>query len=178
MKILVLVVFCTISISDLAAQNLHKKNLKESKEQQAYIDALIKIKINNLLRDRTFVFYPTYMFPRGKGSVAMGYDYFVKVEQDTVVSYLPFWGTTYVIKSGIENSGYDFSEKLEDYKMGRVRKGYRVSFDINNGSNLFIFTFHISYLGATTLTIGSSKRQSMSYVGTIGEFKEEKIPTF
>ncbi len=127
--------------------------------------------IETMLENKDFVFNATDMMPRGGGNVNLGYDYDVQIKNDMMISYLPFIGISYNPVYGSHNSGFDFTQPITSYEVKEKRKGYRVEVEVKNNSDNLKYTFHITDTGSSTLTVASSKRQSIAFYGTIDPIK-------
>lgn len=155
----------------LAVPVLHSPGQKPGKEKRTDKEEIKKEEIRRMVENQNFVFNATDMLPRGLGIVSLGYDFDVQVKNDILVAYLPFMGKTYTTTIGSHDSGFDFTNKIESIKVKEKKKGYKVDIDVKNEADQLNFTFHIMYSGFATLTLASSKRQSIAYYGTIDPVK-------
>ena len=162
-SLLILSLFMTAKSQD--SENLTRKEKKRLEEK------LRMEKIQQLLDSKNFVFNVETIFPRGGGSINMGYDFDVQVKDELVTSYLPFIGTSYTSNLGGQKSGFDFTEPMENFSIKKKRKGFKVEFEVDNRSDHINFTLHVTTTGFATLSVASTQRQSISYYGTINEVK-------
>jgi hypothetical protein len=153
-----------------ARENTDLKSGNQKVSEKEKENAILE-KIHSMLEDTTFVFNATDMMVRGGGNVNLGYDCDVQVNKEIVVSYLPFMGKAYSVSTDIENSGFDFTLPMQDYYYTERKSGYKAGFKVKNGSDHMNFTFFITKTGYTTLTVGSSRRQSISFYGTFNARK-------
>lgn len=49
----------------------------------------------------------------------------------------------------------------------KSKKGYTVEVDVKNGNDKLDFSFYISESGSATLSVSSTNRQSITYIGDI-----------
>ena len=168
------IIFLLIFLIPPLIVNAQEDSQKSRKEKKAEKEAKKAEKVKNLLNDKTFVFNATHMMPMGGGSMYLNYDYDVTVKNDTVVSYLPYFGRAYHVEYGARNLGFDFTQPVEEYKMEKKDDGYIVEFKVKNGMDVVNFTFHISELGYTTLNVNSTHRQAISYYGMIDEIEKKE----
>lgn len=164
--ILVIVFFISVSASEKAKTKPGNQNSIDKEKEEAVLNL-----IHKMLQDTSFVFNATDMMVRGEGNVNLGYDCDVQVNKEIVTSYLPFIGKAYNISTDIQNSGLDFTLPLQDYYFQKKRSGFRAGFKVNNDFDHMNFTFYISKTGYTTLTVGSTRRQSISFYGTFNDRK-------
>lgn len=128
-------------------------------------------KIGKLLTDTTFMFNATDMMVRGGGNMNLNYKCDVQVKNEIVKSYLPFIGKAYYLSTDIDskNSGFDFTLPMQHYHFKKNKSGYDAVLKVKNGTDLLNYKFYITKTGQATLTVGSSRRQSISYYGRISE---------
>ena len=163
MKNLIIILILSIGILTVNAQE-SKQSRKESREER---NAIKTEKIKKALESNTFTFEPSHMIPLGGGTRYLNHSYEVEVKNDSVYSYLPFWGVAYHVQYGGRDSGFDFSLPLKDYEFSKDKKGYHIHFETKKGHDVIVFNFHISEQGYTTLNVNSTNRQAISYYGSI-----------
>lgn len=168
------IIFTVILLLSVAVVNAQNDTQKTRKERKAEKEAKKAEKVKTLLESKTFVFNATHMLPMGGGSKYLNYDYHVTIKNDTVVSYLPFFGRAYHVEYGARNLGFNFTRPVEEYKMEKEEDGYLVEVEAENGMDRIYFTFHISKLGYTTLNVTSTNRQAISYYVMIEEIKKDE----
>jgi hypothetical protein len=127
--------------------------------------------LETLLKNKSFIFIATDMFPRGEAGINLNYDCDVQLNDSMMVSYLPFIGRSYNLAPGQLNSGFDFTREIKNYEFKKKRKGYQVKVDVNNGPDYLKYNFHITESGYSTLTVASNQRQSISFYGIINAYK-------
>ena len=153
------------------AQTDDKKSRKERKEEKKTQKMeMVKKAIDN----KTYVFNATHVLPLGGGSKYLNYDYDVTINQDTVTSYLPFFGVAYRVEYGSTDLAFDFKLPIEEYRMEKEKDGYTVELEADKGMDNLNYSFHISDVGFATLHVTSTNRQSITYYGTIQEISKEE----
>ncbi len=170
-QIVLLLALFLVGFSGLKAQEPEKKSRKEIRAER---QAQKKEAIKNMLKDTAFVFKPTHVMPMSGGSKHLNYVYEAEVRNDTLASYLPFYGVAYRVDYMAMNSGLDFVQPIEEYKMEKDKDGYIVLLDVKNKMDFLTYTFHISDLGYCTLSVVSTNRQAISFYGRIEAPEEEK----
>ena len=166
MKSLIFTVILLISFLSVNAQEDTKKSRKQCKEEK---QAEQIEKIRNLIENKSFVFNARRAIPLAGEAVNLNYFYTVKVDNNKVVSYLPFYGTSYEEAYSIQNSPFDFTNPLTKFKVDKEKDKYIVSFSVYNNDNEIRYYFRISELGYTYLKVTSVQRQCISFQGMIGE---------
>ena len=170
MKRIILTTF--LAFSFLISVNAQEQQ-KTRKERRAEKQEERMEKVKNLLESREYLFNATHAMPMGGGSIYLNYSYDVEIKNDTVTSYLPFYGEAYRLEYGGRDAAFDFTEPAEEYTFEKEKNGYKVEFDINKGMDRLNYNFHISELGYATLNVISTNRQAISYYGRIEAIEKE-----
>ena len=153
-----------ISFAGMSAAQEREKSRKEvrAERQQKRID-----EVQELIEKGNFVFKATHALPMGGGSIQLDFSYDAELKNDTLASYLPFFGVAYRVDYGGRNSAFDFTLPVENLEIKKDKDGYRVSFDVQNKMDHLNYNFYISKPGYATLNIISTNRQAISYYGSI-----------
>ncbi len=166
MKSLIITLILLTSFLTIDAQEDTKKSRKEYREEKKAEQAK---KVSELVESKTFVFSPRQAVPMCGDAVGLDYLYSVRLDKNTVNSYLPFYGfeSDYVI----ENSPLDFAKLCNDYSMTKEDNKYIVTFYVPEENGSMKYYFRISELGYTYLKITSKERQSIAFLGIIEEIQ-------
>jgi hypothetical protein len=169
MKKLVILLVILISVSAVQAQETAKKSKKELKaEKKAQQMAEVKA----IVESKNFVFDARTANPMKGRTVNLTTDYNMKIRNDSVYSYLPYYGVAHNASSfGGSDSPMNFNSTVEEYSSELTKSGYMVKFKTRNGSDLLSCTLHVSETGSSTLSVSSMNRQSISY---FGDLRKEK----
>lgn len=169
MKKLAILFIFLISVSVAQAQETEKKDKKELKtEKKAQQIAEIKA----IVESRNYVFDARTANPMSGRTINLTTDYNMKISNDSVYSYLPYYGVAYnAVSYGGTDSPMNFSHAVEEYSSELAKNGYLVKFKTRNGSDLISCTLHISETGSSTLSVSSMNRQAISYSGDIRKEK-------
>ncbi|QJD98194.1 DUF4251 domain-containing protein [Mucilaginibacter robiniae] len=142
--------------------------------------------IKNLLDQRNFVFKAQYANPLGGGTTALNgklinitpggtghiylnYDYDVKIRPDSVISFLPYYGTiTFDPPYSPTDDGIKFTSTKFGYKVKQSKKG-RTIITITPQDAKYIqkLILDVSPEGYANLNINITNRYSISYDGYI-----------
>ena len=164
MKGLVLTLILTVFLLSVNAQENTQKSRKQcKKEKQA---EQIK-KVSELVKNKTFVFNAHRAVPLCGDAVSIEYLYFVKVNNNTVNSYLPFYG--FESELSIENTPLNFTKSFENYYTNKEDDKYVINFNVPVENDNLKFYFRISELGYAYLKITSTQKQPISFLGIIEE---------
>ena len=171
MKNLLIISILIFSVFTINAQE--KKSKKEIKEEKK---AQQKEEVKSIVESKTFVFKANNANPMRGRTVNLTSDYDVRITQDSIFSYLPFFGVAYSVNYGGTDSPMIFNNAFETCDFETTKNGYLVKVSVKNESDRLEYSFHISVTGSTSLNVSSLNRQSISYNGNIEKIKvkEEK----
>lgn len=168
--------------------NLSAQTRKERKaEQKAKLEAQYQ-SIKTLVESGSFSFEAIRAMPLGNdvaniglrlpaGSAVfqgntvnlVGNDNHVNINNSEADIFLPFFGRVFIPKRNPSESGIKYKGEIIKYKTTFNNKKKRIilSFNAKNNSESLKFSFVISSGGQARLTVNSSTRQSISYMGDI-----------
>ncbi len=128
-------------------------------------------KIRQQIQDFNFTFNATYAYPMGYKSVYLSPYYTVKVSQDTVTSYLPYYGRAYVAPMNSNQSGINFTSTKFDYRIkeGKKAGNWRVDIKTKDTDREILLSFDIWDNGSAKLDVTDPNRQPISFQGNISK---------
>lgn len=144
-----------ISIPTLSAQT--KKEKKEQKKQA--VEKLVasgkyKIDVNRALPSR------------GR-SVTLTSPYSVEIRNDSVLSYLPYYGRAYSIPYG-GGEGLNFKAPISEYQIEWNKKGAaKIKFSARSSEDKFDFSIDVFSNGSSSIFVNMQNRQSISFNGEL-----------
>lgn len=164
MKLHILTILLVIPFL-IFAQQEPKKSKKQLKEEQK--KERIE-KIREIVRSKNFVFKAETVNGVNSRTKNLTTDFGVEVRNDSVFSYMPYYGNTYARDyTSYANSPMGFIQPIDSYSMQKTNKGYLVDIDVTNKHDVINLKFHINKDGETTLSANSINRSSVSYTGFI-----------
>lgn len=151
-----LILLLIIGLSGVCAQTT-KKERKEQREKEVkeqIIAENYKINVSNA--------YPL----RGR-AIHLTSSYSLTVRNDSVLSYLPFYGRAYNIPYG-GGEGLIFNSRIDEYKMEMDKKGTaKIEFIAQSKEDLVKFTLRIFPNGSASINADMQKRDSMNFSGEV-----------
>ena len=126
-----------------------------------------------LLESKQFVFNVKMVLPQSGRSIDVSTDnYDFIVVNDSVISYLPFFGRAYSAGYGDEG-GYKFESLHEDYKVtvSRNGKSYTATFTVKLSNDWLQCIINASSPEAANLSITGNKKAFISYTGDLSSKK-------
>lgn len=175
--IMLLIAFILPGCSVFEARIEEGRIKREQKIKEGY-EAVRKMAFSGLYRFTATHVYPSGGYPaRDIG----GNRYYLSVDVYDVQAFLPFFGEQYMAARPGE-SGISIDGKLENLMIEESDSRHRVliRFSVEEESDNYQVTLDIGPSGDANLTISSTKRSTISYVGKVNpldieEDKEEKI---
>jgi len=101
--------------------------------------------------------------------------YYLTVNYYDVQAYLPFFGVQYMADMQI-GSGISIDGKLEDIMIEESdsRRRVLVRFSVKSGSDNFIINLDIGPSAEANLTVSSTKRSTITYMGKVSPIEPEE----
>ena len=154
----ILVLIVSAGLKNGIAQNT-KTNKKAEKE------AAIKKKVD----DRHYTFSATYMLPQRGGAKAITDVYYdVKLNKDSLIVYLPYYGQAYFDVPYNGDAGMKFTSTKFSYVVKEKKKGgWEIVMKPSDVKNIEQLTLYVSTDGYASLSINSVNRDFIDYNGYI-----------
>lgn len=167
MKTSKLILLCLMGLATILTTSAQER--KESRsERKARTERAVKEAIDS----RTYKINVNRMQPMRGGSRTLTTDYSLKISNDSVYSYLPYFGVAYNIPYG-GGKGLVFSEPLTGYTTEKLKKGRtRIEFKTRSEGYEYRYSLTVYPNGSTSIHVQPSNRQAISYTGEV-DIKEE-----
>lgn len=129
-------------------------------------NTLDKGMIEKMITDHSFIFVAERMNPlRGRTQILTS-SYDVRVNSDSLISYLPYFGRAYSAPIDPTNIGTQFTSTKFTYQVNSTKNNqWRVSLIPKDVPSIQEFVFTIFDNGSTTLNVLSTSRDQISYAG-------------
>ena len=163
-----------IMVLAFATANAQETKKQTRKEKKAAREAMLIEQTKTVLENKVYVFSATQVIPTSMKSRTLTTSYDVKIENDTVTCYLPYFGKAHTAAYGSSQSPMDFTQPIENYKFEKTKKGYEIKFEASNKNDRLNFFFQIAETGSTSLNVNSTSRCSISYYGDIVKVEEKE----
>ena len=160
-QIFMLLLALLVGIPTLSAQS--KKEKKEQKKEA----------VKKLIESENYkIDVNTAMTMRGR-SIPLTSSYSLEIRNDSVISYLPYYGRAYSIPYG-GGDGLNFKAVLKEYSMKMDKKGNAViEFIARNPEDRYEYRVKVFPNGSASIDVNMQNRQSISFQGEL-YIKEEK----
>ena len=107
------------------------------------------------------------MYPMKGSSRSVSYGYSVEVRNDSLISYLPYFGGAYNVPYG-GGKGLNFSERIGSYRESQKNNGERqIEINVTNEEDTYIYLIKIFSNGNSSIDVTSRQRDHISYSGEL-----------
>nr|WP_299170769.1 DUF4251 domain-containing protein [uncultured Allomuricauda sp.] len=148
---------------------LGQKKSEQNQKKEDVADAQYT-KIKQLILSKAYYFEANRVSPIGFGTIDLtGNSNYLKIFNDSVDVYLPYFGVRYTAVGLGESGGIEFTELIEDYTVRYNDDKKRISIDlkaIHQGES-FDIQLIIYKNGSTWVMVRSSSRRGIGYWGNI-----------
>jgi hypothetical protein len=165
-------IFLTLIVSVVTVLPGLAQNKKADKEAAKIAE------VKQLIQSKNYLFKAQYMYPMTGTQQYLTSDYDVKIGQDTVVSYLPYFGVVY-FNAGYNNpsdAGIQFTSIKFEYSVEEKPNGsYLVYIKPKDTKNTTQMILNVASTGYANLSVQSNNRQLIRFSGYIQETPKAKI---
>ena len=117
------------------------------------------------LQERNYQIAVNRMYPSRGASKSLSYGYSVEVRNDSLISYLPYFGRAYDVPYGGGN-GLNFSAPIRNYQESQPKSNLRhIEIDVKNDEDIYLYTLDIFDNGSTDINVRSRQREPISFSG-------------
>ena len=141
-------------------------NCATSEEKAAQM-AELSAKVTNALNNRDFKIAIDRMYPMRGSSKHVSFGYSVEVRNDTLISYLPYFGRAYNVPYG-GGKGLNFSAPIGSYQEFMKRNGQRhIEIGVANDEDTYFYTIEVFDNGSSSVDVRARQRERISYSGNL-----------
>ena len=107
------------------------------------------------------------MYPMKGSSRSVSYGFSVEVRNDSLISYLPYFGGAYNVPYG-GGKGLNFSERIGSYRESQKNNGERqIEINVTNEEDTYIYLIKVFSNGNSSIDVTSRQRDHISYSGEL-----------
>jgi len=138
-----------------------------SAEERAARAAEQAAKVTKPLEARDYKIAVNRMYPMKGSSKSVSYGYSVEVRNDSLISYLPYFGGAYNVPYG-GGKGLNFSERIGSYRESQKNNGERqIEINVTNEEDTYIYLIKVFSNGNSSIDVTSRQRDHISYSGEL-----------
>lgn len=154
------VFICILSIIIAGTAAAQEKKESKSSAEQAALAAGIQ--------NRQFSFKPQQATPMSGRTIQLNYGYELRIKQDSLVVYLPYYGRAYTAPIDPTKGALDFASTQFQYTVTERKKGgWNIVISPTDGKDVRQMSLSISTNGYTSLQVMSTNRQPISFYGQV-----------
>ena len=136
-------------------------------EEKAAEMAELSANVTNALNNRDYKIVIDRMYPMRGSSRHVSFGYSVEVRNDTLISYLPYFGRAYNVPYG-GGKGLNFTAPIGSYQEFMKRNGQRhIEIGVSNEEDTYFYTIEVFDNGNSTVDVRARQRERISYSGNI-----------
>jgi hypothetical protein len=122
-------------------------------------------KVTAALNRRQYKIAIARMYPMNGPSKTVTYGYSVEVRNDSLFSYLPYFGRAYNVPYG-GGKGLNFSAPIGSYQEEVAKNGKRrIEIGLTNEEDTYLYILEVFDNGSSTVSVMSRQRERISYSG-------------
>ena len=134
-------------------------------EERAARAAEHAARVKVALTERHYKIRVDHMYPTKGGSKSVSSSYSVEVRNDSLFSYLPFFGRAYQVPYG-GGKGLNFSERIGSYRESLVKNGCRhIEINVKNDEDSYLYVIDVFDNGNSDIVVQAQQRERISYSG-------------
>lgn len=153
--IIIFMLIVVVGVSSASAQS--KQERKERREQA----------VKEQIESGNYKISVATAYPRRGRTVQLTSSYSVEVRNDSVISYLPYYGRAYSIPYG-GGDGLIFKAPIEKYEMKMDKKGVsKIEITTKTNEDKFRYSLMIHSSGSASINVNMQNRESISFQGEI-----------
>ena len=136
-------------------------------EEKAAQMAELSANVTNALNNRDYKIAIDRMYPMRGSSRHVSFGYSVEVRNDTLISYLPYFGRAYNVPYG-GGKGLNFTALIGSYQEFMKRNGQRhIEIGVTNDEDIYLYTIDVFDNGNSSVEVRARQRERISYSGNI-----------
>jgi hypothetical protein len=136
-------------------------------EEKAAQMAELSANVTNALNNRDYKIAIDRMYPMRGSSRHVSFGYSVEVRNDTMVSYLPYFGRAYNVPYG-GGKGLNFTAPIASYQEFQKRNGLRhIEIGVVNDEDTYLYTIEVFDNGSSSIDVHARQRERISYSGNV-----------
>ena len=136
-------------------------------EEKAAQMAELSANVTNALNNRDYKIAIDRMYPMRGSSRHVSFGYSVEVRNDTLISYLPYFGRAYNVPYG-GGKGLNFTAPISSYQEFMKRNGQRhIEIGVTNDEDTYFYTIEVFNNGSSSIDVQARQRERISYSGDI-----------
>ena len=156
----------------LAGIALHPESVYAQKVKKNK-DAVQEAAIKKLIESKSYTFLAQSVTPLRGRNVSLSYGYDLRVNKDTVVAYLPFFGRAFIAPIDPMDNGIEFTSTKFTYTSVAKKNGYLITIKPADTKDVRQLFLDVSSNGYASLRIINLSRDAITFEGYIQPYKKD-----
>ena len=136
-----------------------------SAEERAARAAEQAARVKVALTEKRYKIMVERMYSMRGGSKNVSSNYSVEVRNDSLFSYLPYFGRAFQVPYG-GGKGLNFTERIGSYRESQGKHGQRhIEIDVRNDEDTYLYTIDVYDNGNSDIEVQPRQRERISYSG-------------
>lgn len=136
-------------------------------QEKAVRDAELAKQVTAALAERNYKIGVRTMIPHRGSSQNVSFNYSLEVRNDSLISYLPYFGEVYNVPYG-GGKGLNFSERIGSYQESQKKNGSRhIEIGVKNDEDTYLYMIDVFSNGSSMISVQARQRQRISYTGAM-----------
>ncbi len=128
---------------------------------------LLERKTRQALADRHYTIFVTTAHPIGFPSISLSTPYTLEIRGDSIISYLPYFGTAYSVPYG-GGKALNFTGTIRKYEDVERKPGeHDIIIEVYNEEDIYVYLLNVFESGSTSITVRSRQRAEISFLGRV-----------
>jgi hypothetical protein len=169
MKKLAYLLFLTLIVG---VSSVASAQTKPTKKEKAAAKAA---EVKQWIDQKNYLFVAQYAQPLGGGNIYVQPNYDLKIANDSVTAFLPFFGRAFTAPINPSEGGIKFTSTKYDYQAKQDKKGmWNILIKPADTRDVRQLRLSVSPGGYATLNIINTNRTPISFTGYVEEVKASK----
>ena len=109
-----------------------------------------------------------YMHTQRYGAHRVTSDFFLSIQGDTLISYLPFLGRAYNPTYNTPSQGLNFTSPISNYRQSRLKHdGMRMEMEVASQEDRFFFRVDVYPNGRASIFVRPRERDAINFDGEV-----------
>jgi hypothetical protein len=161
MKKFVLIVSMVFLIAGITIGKETQREKRKAREK-AKMEEILQLFVN-----RNLQFLAQSAHPMGGGVIHLTSEYTLDIQNEEVISFLPYFGVAYTADYGNNDGGIKFDEKVLTSNWKSSKKGYDIHMEVKAPRDRYVLHLDFSPAGYANLQISCNNRQPISFSGIV-----------
>lgn len=137
-----------------------------SREERLAKQAKVEQMVDDSIGNRSFTIDINYVVPNRMPARHLEYGYYIRLYNDSVDAYIPFFGVAYRAEYGTNDEGIKYKGPISGFSINRINKDIQqVNIIAKKPLDEILYQIDIYKSGSATVFVRSMNRESIRFSG-------------